>query len=497
MSKKHMKNIPFQPDLRPALPFVYGAKDYREFRETLLSMDRILVESGLEDRFVLKHLGGLPEVTSDRQVAFRAKSARLSLRYGILLALTGLSKRSLAVRVADSQLFQWFTSTSSVDGVRPVSKSTLDRFERMFPEGEVAWLVHELNKSVGTADGARKLLAQEAKVEFDKIYADTTCVDSDIHYPTDWVLLRDATRTLMKATALIRGQGLLNRMDSPRAFMKEMNRLCIEMTHAARKTNPKKMRKAILRRMKKLSKAVERHAARHLEMLRASRERTEWSEAQARQVELRIQGVLDQLPTAISQAHERIIGGRKVKNGEKILSLYEKDAHVIVRGKAGAEVEFGNGLYLAEQADGLIVDWTFIKGQPKSDSSLVKDSVERIKKNYGTPASFAADRGFDSPAARKSLEDLPTFNAICPRSLQSMREALEAPSFGECQTRRASTEARVATVKNVYLGRRLRSEGFDNRSLRVSWGILAHNLWKLASLAAENLRKKREAQPAA
>ena len=78
-----------------------------------------------------------------------------------------------------------------------------------------------------------------------------------------------------------------------------------------------------------------------------------------------------------------------------------------------------------------------------------------------------------------------------------MREALEAPSFVECQTRRASTESRVATIKNVFLGGVLRSEGFENRSLRVTWAILTHNLWKIASMAAENRKKKEQAQAAA
>lgn len=41
-----MQNIPFQPELRPALPTVYGPKDYRDFRGGLVEMDRILVESG-------------------------------------------------------------------------------------------------------------------------------------------------------------------------------------------------------------------------------------------------------------------------------------------------------------------------------------------------------------------------------------------------------------------------------------------------------------------
>ena len=44
-----MNKIPLQLDLRPEIPNVYGTLDYRQFRETLLKMDEILVKSGLED----------------------------------------------------------------------------------------------------------------------------------------------------------------------------------------------------------------------------------------------------------------------------------------------------------------------------------------------------------------------------------------------------------------------------------------------------------------
>jgi len=66
---------------------------------------------------------------------------------------------------------------------------------------------------------------------------------------------------------------------------------------------------------------------------------------------------LDQLPAAVKQAHERIIGGRQVPSKEKILSLYDADINVIVRGKLGASTEMGNVLALGEQSDGLIVSW--------------------------------------------------------------------------------------------------------------------------------------------
>ena len=69
---------------------------------------------------------------------------------------------------------------------------------------------------------------------------DTTCVRANIHYPVDWVLLRDATRTLMKALTLIRAQGLHHRMEEPAVFIRRMNILAMEMTHIWNKKESKK-----------------------------------------------------------------------------------------------------------------------------------------------------------------------------------------------------------------------------------------------------------------
>ena len=101
-----------------------------------------------------------------------------------------------------------------------------------------------------------------------------------------------------------------------------------------------------MRAMKKQVKIVRAHARRHRELLDKNWEQTEWTRPQAEQVLGRIDGVLELIPKAQKQAHERIIGGRLVANSQKILSLYERDVRVVVRGKAEAEVEFGNSVLL-------------------------------------------------------------------------------------------------------------------------------------------------------
>jgi IS5 family transposase len=323
----------------------------------------------------------------------------------------------------------------------------------------------------------------EKALDIDALFLDTSCVKADIHFPVDWVLLRDAVRTLMKAVALIRKQGLKNRMGEPSAFIREINRLSIEMTHTRRRPESRKARKQVLRLMKKLLKKIDRHARKHRDLLENERERTDLTEAQAAVIIKRIDGIREQLPEAIRQAHERIIGGRLVPNGEKILSLYEPDIHVLVRGKAGAEVEFGNTLLLAEQQQGVIVDWKLIKDQSPADSKLVPDCLDRFEEVFGSsPDAMAGDRGFDSKRNRRRLEKDEVYNAICPRSVIDLRERMKEDEFVRLQTRRAQTEPRIAIFKNGFLGRPMRSKGFVHRENRVAWAVLAHNLWVIARL---------------
>lgn len=480
-----MSIITFQDELRPVLPTVFGAKDYREFRKTLKEADHILTATGIEHRVLTQKILERNSHLSIQRQQSLYRRFRQALRYCILLGVTGLSYRILSVRVADSQLFQWFTYTDSIGPIRPLSKSAIERFEKLFSDEEISHLIDEINRAVSEREGAEKLLYRQSALRFDEIFADTTCVEANIHFPVDWVLFRDATRTLMKAVILIRSHGLRHRIRDPNHFITAMNKLCIEMTHARKKKDSKKVRKHVLRKMKKLIKLIKSHAESYYQLLETSWEETDWSEIEAQVVLDRMKKILDQLPAAERQAHERIIGERRVANKDKILSFYEPDVRVLVRGKAGAEVEFGNALYLAEQSDGLIVDWDFIQQQAPGDNKLVGRSIERVCEKYGSLTSYTADRGFDSPENAVDLEKLEIINAICPRSLVELEKRLEDETFCRLQKRRGATEARIGIFKNAYLGNPLKSKGFKNRKVRIGWCVLSHNLWKLSTMAAQ------------
>jgi hypothetical protein len=72
------------------------------------------------------------------------------------------------------------------------------------------------------------------------------------------------------------------------------------------------------------------------------------------------------------------------------------------------------------------------------------------------------------------------YNAVCPRNPRQLKERNGSWKFKRLQRRRAQTEGRVGILKNVFLGRPMRSKGFGHRELTVTWTVLVHNLWVLA-----------------
>jgi hypothetical protein len=500
------KLVPFQLKFRQELPTVKGNIDYANFREQLDRISDILEASGIEEQFMLNAITAAETVGKTewaiknmvtkgawKGLGLKAcrriqQGARQALRCAIARKLTGEAFREFTSHLADSPVLQKFCGMDELGVIRVLSKSQLQRNEAQIPEEILRKLIVLLNQVARQPDR----LNFEKELSLDDLFVDSTCLMATVHFPTDWVLLRDAVRTLMKAVLLIRKAGLKNRMESPESFLNRINKYCMQMTHSRHKKEGRKERKQVLRKMKTLCSIVERHAKKHHELLTQSWMDTELSEGQKNQILKRIDNIINQLPAAKKQAHERIIGERPVSNEDKTLSLYESDIHVIVRGKAGAQVEFGNTLYMAEQQDGVIVDWKLYRDSAPNDARCLPESLERMKSMYdgATPSSMTADRGFFSKKNQLLLKTKNIKDYLCPRPVAEFKERFEAADFARHQRRRAQTEGRIGILKNNFLQTSSRCKGFENRERDVAWGVLAHNLWVLCRRPQADQRQK-------
>jgi len=205
--------------------------------------------------------------------------------------------------------------------------------------------LNELLQTDFTADSATEKYGLSAPLDDKTIWLDATCLEANIHFP-------------------------------------------MEMANGRRRKDADKHRKKVLRRMKKICAVVGSHGRRYRDLLYAQRKQTDLSEKEAARIIARMDQVLEQLPAAIEQAHRRIIRGEKLLAEEKILSFYDDTAAAIVRGKAEAEIEFGNELLIAEQRNGFITDWKLYDTKT-ADQRKLRDFM----------AALAPERRLDAIAA--------------------------------------------------------------------------------------------------
>ena len=253
-----MTNIlPFQNELQGVLPVIIGNAEYNNFKALLFRITEIIELSNIEKnaiQYILDEAvqNGLKaakqegkttfELSQQMQMSIQEK-VRLAIRITIARKLTQQAFRPFSVRLAESQLLQHFCLIDHIDKIQIPSKSSIERYEKMLPEK----IIREMNTillkaaispEIETEENRLKL---EESINLDEYFADSTAIKANIHYPVDWVLLRDATITIIKAVKLIRNQGLKNRMNNPGDFIKAINKLCISMTHTKGKKDSKKV----------------------------------------------------------------------------------------------------------------------------------------------------------------------------------------------------------------------------------------------------------------
>ena len=215
---------------------------------------------GAEGEFVELALDGWRPAGSKTPTAREPRAyqlrSRRALRCTVLRTVLQEDYRGFSCPLAGNALYQWFCLVDAVDQIRVPSKSELQRYAHWLPPESMRRVMDGLLQQGVQTPGK---LGLGVALDLEDYFVDTTCVKANIHFPVDWVLLRDGVRTLMKATVLIRNQGLKGRMEPPEEFLRRINRLSLERTHQRRKPDSRRGRKRVLRQMKRLVGVVRAH----------------------------------------------------------------------------------------------------------------------------------------------------------------------------------------------------------------------------------------------
>ncbi len=215
--------VSIQNWIRPALTPVLKNRDHRRLVDDLETLDQALKVSGLEDRAIKYALDSMPEGASAKQLNRRAEFGLYALRAEVLRQMLGApSFEAFSVTLASSDLLSDFCGCRSIAGIRWTSKSSLHRASTLFSDEQLRELNALLVECLGSASSSIQLALQSPE-DLSVCLIDTTCLEANIHFPVDWLLLRDVSITLLKAIKLIRKKGLLNHTVEQSLFSYQFN----------------------------------------------------------------------------------------------------------------------------------------------------------------------------------------------------------------------------------------------------------------------------------
>ncbi|MBA2704721.1 MAG: ISNCY family transposase [Blastocatellia bacterium] len=392
------------------------------------------------------------------------------LRLAIVQQIEGLSFREVIVRVDDSEMLSFFCRFYD-DPV--ISHSKYATLVNMI--APLTW--EKINELIV------KFARDKKGFKGKQLRIDTTAVETDIHFPTDSSLLCDCAKVLSRLLGYVRqiDAGLVG---NRRTRLRHAKRLAQKIARGG-----KALHKAT--RKKWYGKLI---AATERAMAWAAEVREKIGAGKARVTGplevIALQSLADEIGTylplaeqCVYQARERVLNEQPVPNDQKIFSIFEPHTELLIRGKAGKDVEFGHMLELQQIEGGLITHYAAHVKRP-AEPPLLEKAIARHKDLFGkVPDVCATDKGFYSGQAVERAEELGVKKVCVPkkgRRDEQEEKREKSRWFKLAQAFRAGIEGTISVLKRVFGLWRCLREGWAHFQSWAGTGVLAHNLVLLA-----------------
>ena len=297
---------------------------------------------------------------------------------------------------------------------------------------------------------------------------DSTVTAALIHEPSDSTLLSDAVRVM---TRLLQRGGALP--GTPAVQWRDRRRLAKKRARAIEYSRGQDKKRQLYREL----------------IAAAEASRDELQAMAAELAEIATEGwraeVAHYLPLiarVITQSKRRVLQGELVPASEKLVSLFEPHADIIVKG--GRQVQYGHKLNLTTGKSGLILDVVIETGNPADAECFVSMLDRHIARTGAPPRQTAADGGYASranlaAAKARGVADV-AFHKKCGIAITEM---VKSPwVYRRLRNFRAGIEAAISCFRRAYGAARCTWRGLDHFKAYIWSAVVAHNLVLFARL---------------
>lgn len=316
-----------------------------------------------------------------------AKPLRMALGALIIKEKCGFTDEETVEQLRENPYLQYFIGMSEYSNEAPFDASMMVHFRKRLDAAtmsEINDMITEVNRSKKTEDEEDNDKQGPDSPKGGKLIVDATCTPSDIRYPTDISLLDEARIKTEKIIDVLCSGGI----KKPRTYREKARKEFIRFIHL-KKPDKNKVRKAIGKQLRYVARNL-----RNIEKMGGSLDVL--SERQYRDLQ-----VIKELYRQQKEMYDT--SARSIES--RIVSISQPHVRPIVRGKAGARVEFGAKIELA-----LVNGYSFIdrlSWENFNESGLLIDQIMRYKERFGYyPESVHADKIFRSKDNRAFCKEL-------------------------------------------------------------------------------------------
>lgn len=427
-------------------------KVVEEYRAKYAGIDASLEANPLILWLVHEDLESLSQSKQGREAKF---TTEILFRALLVHQIEGTPLRQTVIRIAESPTLQSFIRL----GTRSVPDFTfLNRaFKAIRPE---TWKL--INEELA------HYAAKECDLDVSQIRADTTVIETNIHYPTDSSLLWDSYRVL---SCLLRAVRTEAPALCPHRFHDKKVKKDLVYVHRYLRSGSKGRRRELKRRFRRLHGSVcrlERIAAPLLQSLAASESLV------LRGLGAELKHYLPLVRKICRTAERAALKGETVPARDRIFSLFEEHTELIQRGKSNKPVEFGHAVWLAQSRGKFITDYEVME-EKIPDSELLGEITERHKAVFHKyPEAVTADTGFRAVPEEMS-------------KVQEHVQTLAVPGRGQSRAKidtcwhhfRAGIEGSISVLKRAFRLSICMYRGFKSFASAVGMAVFCHNLVNL------------------
>jgi len=439
--------------LRQQLPVVQYHLDHEHAKELQTMSDLLDRAPEVVDLVHADLVAGLRNPAVGRQ----ALSAEQVLRAVIIKQMNQFSYLQLAFHLADSQSYRIFCRLGLGDDAP--SKSALQRdIKKLQPE-----TLEAINRAVVT------LAAQLGIERGRKVRVDCTVVESNIHTPTDSLLLWDCVRVLSRLTQQAKEKFGAAVSDHRRRAKRRSLAIMNAKNAAARRA----LYRDLLKVTRKTVEDAERVAS-ELKSLGISDIIT------ATCLVLQLRHYLPFARQVIDQTERRVLQGESLAPDEKLVSIFEPHTDIIRKDRR--DTYYGHKIALTGGASGLVTDLVVEEGNP-ADSTLAVPMVRRHEAIFGqVPRQASFDGGFASQHNLETIKVMGVDDVVFAkkRSLEISEMAKSAWVYRQLRNFRAGVEGTISFLKRCFGLNRCSWQGFASFKAYVWSSVVAANLLVMA-----------------